>query len=132
MKYGVGKTWAGTFKKNTHSLYLASRDPRVSWLAKIMIGLVVAYALSPVDLIPDFIPIVGYLDDLLLLPIGFWLAIRMIPNAVWRECQISAQQKVFELPKNRRAGAVIIFVWFLSIAGIAIWVAYLLNTAKNT
>ncbi len=100
---------------NTYALYLASIDPRVPWLAKAIIVMVVAYALSPIDLIPDFIPVIGYLDDFLLLPIGIWLAIRMIPEEVWKECQLSAQRAVIELPKNWRAGAIIIFIWLLLI-----------------
>ena len=87
MKNGAWKKWAYSLKKNTYALYLASKDPRVPTLAKIVIGVVVAYALSPIDLIPDFIPVIGYLDDLLLLPLGIWLAIRLMPQIVWKECQ---------------------------------------------
>jgi uncharacterized membrane protein YkvA (DUF1232 family) len=126
------KKWARSLKTNTYALYLASRDPRVPWLAKVIVALVVAYALSPIDLIPDFIPVIGYLDDLLLLPIGIWLAIRMIPEAAWKECKLSAHQAVIELPKNWRAGAVIIFIWFLLIGAFLFWVWPLLSGKEST
>lgn len=73
-------------KRYSHALYLAVRDPRVPWYAKAVVVLVVGYALSPIDLIPDFIPVLGYLDDLLLLPLGIALAIRLIPADIWRDC----------------------------------------------
>jgi uncharacterized membrane protein YkvA (DUF1232 family) len=84
------KRWVDTLKSNVYALYLAARDPRVPLPAKIVIGAVVAYALSPIDLIPDFIPVIGYLDDLVLLPMGIWLAQRLVPKDVWRECQAVA------------------------------------------
>ena len=129
---GALKARVRSLKKNTYALYLASRDPRVPWPAKAVIALVVAYALSPIDFIPDFIPLIGYLDDLLLLPIGIWLAIRMIPTAVWQECQQAAQQAVIELPKNWRAGAVILFIWLLLIAAFLFWAWPLLSGMEGT
>ena len=126
------KEWANSLKKNTYALYLASREPSVPWQAKIIIALVVAYALSPIDLIPDFIPVIGYIDDLLLLPIGIWLTILMIPEATWNECQLSAQQTIIELPKNWRAGAVIIFIWIL-LTGAFLFLAWpLLSSIEST
>ena len=122
MKSGLWKKWATALKKNTYALYLASRDPRVSILAKIVIGLVVAYALSPIDLIPDFIPIIGYLDDLILLPLGIWLSIRLIPQDVWQECQALAVEQLSELPRSRRAAVVIIIIWLLAMACLILWV----------
>jgi uncharacterized membrane protein YkvA (DUF1232 family) len=115
------KAWAGSLKNNTYALYLASKDPRVPWPAKVMIVLVVAYALSPIDLIPDFLPILGYLDDLLLLPIGIYIAVRMIPATVWQECQLLARQEVIELPKNWRAGLVIIAIWVWLAIALLFW-----------
>jgi uncharacterized membrane protein YkvA (DUF1232 family) len=122
MKSGAWKKWATSLKNNTYALYLASGDARVPTLAKIVIGLVVAYALSPIDLIPDFIPIIGYLDDLLLLPLGIWLAIRLIPQEVWKECQELAVEQISELPRSRRAAVVIITIWLLAIVGFMLWV----------
>ena len=117
----VLKKWASTLKKNTYALYLASRDTRVSIPAKIIIGLVVAYALSPIDLIPDFIPIIGYLDDLILLPLGIWLSIRLIPQKVWSECQALAAKQITELPRNQRAAIVIAFIWFFAMVGFMLF-----------
>ena len=121
MKSETWKHWVSELKKNTYALYLASRDTRVPIIAKVIIGLVVAYALSPIDLIPDFIPIIGYLDDLILLPLGIWLSIRLIPPAVWQECQALAVKQIAELPRSRGAAAAIIFIWLLAIAGFTLW-----------
>lgn len=114
-------------RNNLYALYLASRDTRVPGLAKFIIVVVVAYALSPIDLIPDFIPIIGYLDDAILLPLGIWLAIRLIPRDVWRECQGKAAQQARELPRNRRAAATIVGIWLLATAGVVVWLATLVN-----
>ena len=121
-------TWAQILKQNTYALYLAYKEPRVPLLAKMLIGIVVAYALSPIDLIPDFIPLIGYLDDLLLLPIGVWLAIKLIPDTVWAECQRSVQQQDLKLPKNRGAAIVIVIIWLMAIIGFGLWVRSLLGT----
>jgi len=121
MKNGAWKKWAASFKNNIYALYLASRDDRVPIPAKIIIGLVVAYAVSPIDLIPDFIPFIGYLDDLLLLPLGIWLAIRLVPQEVCQECQALAVKRVAEMPRNYLAAAVIVIIWLLAIAGFMLW-----------
>ena len=84
------KDWARSIKQDVHALYLASRDPRVPWYAKAMGLLVAGYALSPIDLIPDFIPVLGYLDDLILVPLGILLAIQLIPPAIMAEHRRSA------------------------------------------
>jgi len=122
MKNDAWKKWAASLKNNVYALYLASKDTRVPLLAKIIIGLVVAYALSPIDLIPDFIPVIGYLDDLLLLPLGIWLAIRLIPRDVWKACQAAAVERVSTLPRSRKAAVVIIVLWVLAIAAFVLWV----------
>lgn len=90
-------------------------------LAKIIIGFVVAYALCPIDLIPDFIPFIGYLDDLLLLPMGIWLAIRLIPQEVWHECLALATKQTLEMPRNYRFVVIIVAVWLFAIAGFIFW-----------
>jgi uncharacterized membrane protein YkvA (DUF1232 family) len=81
-----------SLRADTRALYLAVRDPRVPWYAKALAGLVTAYALSPIDLIPDFIPILGHLDDLVLVPLGIALTVRLIPGPVWAECRARARQ----------------------------------------
>lgn len=86
------KNWARRLKKEVHVLFLACHDPRTPWYAKAMAICVVAYALSPIDLIPDFIPILGYLDDLILLPIGIYLTLKLIPDEVMLDCRKSADE----------------------------------------
>ncbi len=101
-------------KRDIHAIYLASRDPRVPWYAKLVAVLVVAYALSPIDLIPDFLPVIGYLDDLILLPLGILLVIRLVPPGLMAEHRATAK-KEGGLPKNWVAGIIIIIVWVVGI-----------------
>jgi len=104
--------WAAKLKRDTYALYLASRDPRVPWPAKIVSLLVVAYLLSPIDLIPDFIPLLGYLDDIVLVPVGIALAIRCIPADIWTDCKDRAADRLAaDLPRNRAAMIVIALLW---------------------
>jgi uncharacterized membrane protein YkvA (DUF1232 family) len=106
-----------TLKKETFTLYLAYRHPRVPWYAKALALLVVGYALSPIDLIPDFIPILGYLDDLVLIPLGIMLVIRMIPAEVLAECHQKSETIVGRATRaGKIAAAVIVLTWILSAA----------------
>ena len=115
------KDWALALKEVIYALYLASRDPRVPLAVKLVVVFVVAYALSPIDLIPDFIPVVGYLDDLLLLPMGIALAIKLMPRDVWEDCKNQARAELAsELPRNRAAAIVIATVW-LALLGLVAW-----------
>lgn len=111
------KSWkqkARVLKKEVYALSLAYKDPRVPWYARVMAAIVVGYAFSPIDLIPDPIPILGYLDDLLLVPLGIFLAIKMIPPDVLNECRAKAAQRLLEgKPANRVAAGVIIAIWIL-------------------
>ena len=103
---------------DTYALYLASRDPRVPWYAKAMAGLTVAYAVSPIDLIPDFIPVLGYLDDLVLIPLGLALSIRMIPPALLAEHRAEAARRFAERgPRSRVVPIVVVVVWVMA----ALW-----------
>ena len=114
------KAWARRLKREVYALYLAYRDPRVSWPARLFAACVVAYAFSPIDLIPDPIPVLGYLDDLVLLPLGVALAIRLIPPAVLAECREEAARVMAAgKPVNRVAAAAIVAVW-LALAGLAV------------
>jgi uncharacterized membrane protein YkvA (DUF1232 family) len=108
---------ARQLKTETYTLYLAYRDPRVPWYARLFAACVVAYAFSPIDLIPDFIPVLGYLDDLILVPLGISLAIRMIPEPVLAEARQQAQEIMAEgKPTNWLAAAIIILIWILLAA----------------
>ncbi len=103
------KEWVRSLKREILALYLACRDPRTPWYAKLVVGLNVAYALSPIDLIPDPIPVLGYLDDLILLPLGILLARKLIPDDVIEDCRRRASGQ--EWPKvNRIAGAIIVLI----------------------
>jgi uncharacterized membrane protein YkvA (DUF1232 family) len=106
-------------KAELYALYLAYRDPRVPLYARVFAACVVGYAFSPIDLIPDPIPLLGYLDDLVIIPLGVALAIRMIPTPVLAECREKARQDIKEKPTNRVAAAVIVAVW-LALAALAI------------
>ena len=116
------KDWAPIIKRDVHALYLASRDPRVPWYAKAMAVLVAGYALSPIDLIPDFIPVLGYLDDVILVPLGILLVIRLIPPAIMAEHRDLAAV-AHERPVSRVAALVIACIWIASIA-LCGWLLY--------
>jgi uncharacterized membrane protein YkvA (DUF1232 family) len=116
------KEWARVIKRDVHALYLASRDPRVPWYAKTLAVLVAGYALSPIDLIPDFIPVLGYLDDVVLVPLGILAVIKLIPPEIMaehRELAAAAQER----PVSLTAGIVIGCIWVASIA-LTGWLAY--------
>lgn len=118
------KRWAKALKREVYALYLAYKDPRVPWYARVFAACVVAYAFSPIDLIPDFIPVIGYLDDLILVPVGVALAVKMIPLTVLAECREEAQRVLAAgKPVNRAAAAVIICIW-LALAALGILFVY--------
>lgn len=109
-------------KGETFALYLAARHPDTPWYAKAFVAFVVAYAFSPIDLIPDFVPVLGYLDELILIPLGIAIAIKMIPPPVLAECRARAQASMASgKPVSRIAAAVIIGIWVLLAALCALW-----------
>ena len=116
------REWAHRIKQDVHALYLASIDPRVPWYAKLLAIAVAGYALSPIDLIPDFIPVLGYLDDAIIVPLGILLAVRLIPPEIMAEHRAVAAAAL-ERPVSRAAGIVIGGIW-LAAAGICSWLAY--------
>jgi uncharacterized membrane protein YkvA (DUF1232 family) len=104
-------------KQETYALYLAYKDPRVPWYARVWLALVVGYAFSPIDLIPDFIPILGYLDDLILIPAGIWLALKLIPPQVLDDCRAQAAEKLREnRPVSWGTAVLIITIWLILAA----------------
>ncbi|HLO46827.1 MAG TPA: DUF1232 domain-containing protein [Kamptonema sp.] len=122
------KELARKFKQETYAVYRASIDPRVPWYARVLAVVVVAYAFSPIDLIPDFIPVLGYLDDLLIVPLGIWLVLKMIPPEILAECREKAAAEINHIqPKNWVAAAVIIALWFVLVILAVIWVGGLLK-----
>jgi uncharacterized membrane protein YkvA (DUF1232 family) len=114
------RDWARTIKRDVVALYIAARDPRVPWYVKLAAAAVAGYALSPIDLIPDFIPVLGYLDEVILLPIALAVVMKMIPVPLMAEFQAEAQQRA-ERPTSRVAAAVIIGLW-VAAAAFLIWV----------
>lgn len=110
--------WARRLKRDVVALALAARDPRVPWYAKAVAACVAAYALSPIDLIPDFIPILGYLDDVILVPLGIALAIRLIPPAIFQEHREAAAAPGANRPASRVGAAIIIIIWITLTAWV--------------
>lgn len=111
--------WARSIKRDVVALWIAARDPRVPWYAKVAAGAVAAYALSPIDLIPDFIPVLGYLDDVIIVPLGILLAVRLIPSPLMDEFRQEAIRRAGQ-PKSYWGMAAIAVIW-LATAAWLIW-----------
>lgn len=109
------KTWARNIKRDVHAVWLAARDPRTPLVAKVLALIVAAYAVSPIDLIPDFIPVIGYLDDLIIVPLGIMLVVRLIPPEVMREHRETAAQ-ASERPVSRITAGIFIVIWIVCTA----------------
>jgi uncharacterized membrane protein YkvA (DUF1232 family) len=133
----VGSCWierlkerAERLKTDSYALYLACRDQRTPWYAKVWLALVLGYLASPIDLIPDFIPVIGYLDDLLLVPAGLALAVRVIPRDVIDDCRVRARAALHGgLKKNWVVAILIISVWMLVLCLVARWLWRILRKA---
>ena len=119
---GKLKTWARSVKRDAHALYLAAKDTRVPWYTKALAVCVAGYALSPIDLIPDFIPVIGYLDDAILVPLGILAVVKLIPPAIMAEHRAAAALAA-ERPVSRLAAVVIALVWAASVA-LTAWLGY--------
>jgi len=115
------KARADALKRETLALWYALKHPRTPLAAKIVAGIVVAYALSPIDLIPDFIPVLGLLDDIILLPLGIALCIKLLPAEVMAECRERARASL-EQPRNNAAAVVIALIWIAALALVGWWV----------
>jgi uncharacterized membrane protein YkvA (DUF1232 family) len=115
------KRWARTLKRDAHTIYLAAQSPRVPWHARILAIAVAGYALSPIDLIPDFIPVLGYVDDLVIVPLGIWLVLSLIPEDVMAEYRAMADEAETR-PRSKVAAVAIIAIWILGAATLG-WVA---------
>jgi len=125
------KRWkqkARQIKSETYALYLAYKHPDTPWFAKAFAALVIAYAFSPIDLVPDFIPVFGYLDDLILVPLGITLALKMIPATVMVECRTQAQVDMGKgQPANRLMALIIISIWLGLAVLCIIWLVHILG-----
>ena len=116
------REWARALKRDVHAVWLAARDPRVPWYAKAVAGCVAAYALSPIDLIPDFIPVLGYLDDLIILPLGIMLVVALIQPGIMAEHRAAAEA-ARERPQSTGGAIAVIAIWTVLCLLFA-WLAY--------
>lgn len=114
------RDWARRLRRDVVAIYLAGRDPRVAWPIKLLALAVSAYALSPIDLIPDFIPVIGMVDDLILVPLGLLAVIRLLPSAILEEHRARAVE-MLERPTSLVAGALILAVWVLAVVACGLW-----------
>ncbi len=121
------RRWARAIKQDVVALYIAGRDPRVPWYVKAAAVAIAAYALSPIDLIPDFIPVLGYLDDLVVVPLGVLLAIRLVPPDLMAEFRREADG-LGERPASRAGAAIVVALWLLSVA-VLLWAFWPRSTA---
>jgi len=116
------KAWARSLKTDILALWIAARDARTPWYAKAVAAAVAAYALSPIDLIPDFIPVLGYLDDLLIVPAGILLAVKLVPPGLMAEFRARAAMEA-QRPRSRAGLAFIIALW-IAAALLALWLLW--------
>lgn len=116
------RDWARRLARDAVALWIAARDPRTPWRAKLAAAAVAAYALSPIDLIPDFIPVLGYLDDLLIVPLGVWLAVRLIPPELMATFREAAARRA-DRPRSAAGAAAVIALWMLA-AALAAWAVF--------
>lgn len=117
------RQWARVIKRDVMTLWIAARDPRTPLAAKVIAIVIAAYALSPIDLIPDFVPVLGYLDDIVIVPLGIMLAIRLIPMTLLEEFRSRAAEMI-ERPISRAGVAIIIAIWIAAAGSLLWWVWY--------
>jgi uncharacterized membrane protein YkvA (DUF1232 family) len=114
------KQWARLIKRDVLALWIAARDPRVPWYAKALAMAVAAYALSPIDLIPDFVPVLGYLDDVVIVPLGILAVVALIPSTLMVEFRERATALV-QRPHSTAAAVVVVVIWIEAAALVAVW-----------
>ncbi|TDR45681.1 uncharacterized membrane protein YkvA (DUF1232 family) [Tahibacter aquaticus] len=120
MAFASLKTWAKNIKRDVVALWIAARDPRVPWYAKLTAGAVAAYALSPIDLIPDFIPVIGYVDDIVIVPLGILLAVKLIPSSLMDEFRQEAIRREGR-PKSYWGMAAMVVIWLAT----SVWLVWM-------
>jgi uncharacterized membrane protein YkvA (DUF1232 family) len=118
--------WARAVKRDVLVVYLVARDSRVPWPVKVLAAAVAAYALSPIDLIPDFIPVVGYLDDLVIVPLGILAVVKLVPAEVLAELREEAARRLVARPRSWAGAAVIVALWLVLLAIVVCWLVSLL------
>jgi uncharacterized membrane protein YkvA (DUF1232 family) len=122
LRAGKPRDWAKAITRDVHAVWLAARDPRVPWYVKALAGAVAAYALSPIDLIPDFIPVLGYLDDLLIVPLGILLVVWLLPPGIMAEHRAAADA-ARERPRSMNGAIAIIAIWTV-LCVVLSWFAF--------
>ena len=115
------KTWAQVLKRDVLALWFAARSPRTPWMARLIAGAVAAYALSPIDLIPDFIPVIGLLDDLIIIPLGIALFVRLVPSHLMEEFRAEALKRT-DHPRSYLAAALFIAIWLVVLVILSHWI----------
>ncbi len=115
------RCWAQGLKRDSVTLWFAAKSPATPWYAKARGLLLVAYALSPIDLVPDFIPVLGLLDDLLLLPLGVMLAVRLAPRALWQDMLLRAEAFQGRLPRMTAGLVLVLLIWLVLLAAFIVW-----------
>lgn len=115
------KKWAQALKRDVFALWIAARSARTPWIAKLIAGSVAAYAFSPIDLIPDFIPVIGYLDDLIIIPVGIALVVRLIPAQLMAEFRTEALLRS-DRPMSYAAAAIVVVVWTVVLVVLGHWI----------
>lgn len=119
------KTRARALKREAYAIYIAARDPRTPWYVRALVFFVVAHTFSPIDLIPDFIPVLGYLDDLIITPGGIWLAVRLIPPEVLEEARAMAATRDVDGSAGKIGAVIIVFVWIVTAVSLVYLFLYL-------
>lgn len=117
------KIWAKNIKRDVVTVYVAAHNPQTPIFIRVFALLIAGYALSPIDLIPDFIPILGYLDDVLIVPFGIWMIIKLLPQDIL----ITSRKKAEEIlvkPRSRIAAGVIVVIWIFMITALLIWILF--------
>jgi uncharacterized membrane protein YkvA (DUF1232 family) len=124
------REWARAIKRDVLVVYLVARDSRVPWPVKVLAAAVAAYALSPIDLIPDFIPVVGYLDDLVIVPLGILAVVKLVPAEVLAELRRDAERSLVARPRSWAGAVVVILVWLVLTAIVVRWLVSLLPVSS--
>ena len=114
------RNWARALKRQALVVWFAARDPRTPLFPRLLALAVAAYALSPIDLIPDFIPVLGYLDDVIIVPLGVWLVLRLVPDEVIADARTKADT-ASERPVSRAMTVVIVAIWAIALAAVGVW-----------
>lgn len=116
--------WAKRIKRDVFALYLAGGDPRVHWYAKALAAATAAYAFSPIDIIPDFIPVVGYLDDLIIVPLAIIMIVKLIPPEVMAELRDEADRRIAGKPASSKTVVIVVVVLWIAITILTVWAVW--------